>query len=590
MESVSTAWKFKVKVVAAGSSFLGMVAIFYLPQLFPTTPSISDSYLFGYNNRLGTLLLLLLLLAIGYYCPSLQLTQTRETTPVSRRYLHSWLLIFIAGWGIMFFLTQGLRGFGESAYLIDRVNMLAAGGSPYKGFEFAYGPFFLYAPRALMFLHLSAETSYYIVWLLSLLGGVLMLAKVLERVRADRQIFSMVCLFALISVMTTGMNYSLFRFIAPAYFAVFIGQVDRIGVQRRRAAGRWLTFGATVILLLISPEISLSFAIGIVGYYLVFDWRSWRGYLFTLLLEGCIFWVAARLGIFSTLKMFAGGAYNFPIIPSGHLLLLFFMCGLAALYAANRLRSAPAGDDPLIVLAVSIGMLPAALGRCDPIHVGFSAIGIVIVASVLASSMKYWKVYRWAFLTFFFILPGISLLWSYKPLLSKAVIFRILRSEPSTTTNLDRLIEKSMARSLGEPQARSRLEMMKFFNADSDLGTEPLFAPFGYSPNHLATAHPVNLATGYFDGLDNAFTPKSVATKIHELKKFDKLLIPNDFSSSCTIIPKSELGIIRVYFFFPYSGKARHDDSIWKPLCSYISANYHELKQVNYGYEIWSHK
>ena len=34
-------------------------AILYLPYFFPQHPSASDSYLFGYNNRIGLILLLL---------------------------------------------------------------------------------------------------------------------------------------------------------------------------------------------------------------------------------------------------------------------------------------------------------------------------------------------------------------------------------------------------------------------------------------------------------------------------------------------------------------------------------------------------
>ena len=77
------------------------------------------------------------------------------------------------------FLARGLQGFGESIYLIDRLKMLTEGGRPYKDFEYAYGAIFLYGPRALMLLHLSAEDSYYVFWLLTLLVGVWMLAEVI---------------------------------------------------------------------------------------------------------------------------------------------------------------------------------------------------------------------------------------------------------------------------------------------------------------------------------------------------------------------------------------------------------------------------
>jgi len=42
----------------------GLVAIFYLPTLVPMAPTASPSYVFGYNNRAGVVILLLVV-AIG---------------------------------------------------------------------------------------------------------------------------------------------------------------------------------------------------------------------------------------------------------------------------------------------------------------------------------------------------------------------------------------------------------------------------------------------------------------------------------------------------------------------------------------------
>jgi hypothetical protein len=39
---------------------LSLFAIFYLPYFFPVPPSTSDSYIFGYNNRVGIILFFLL--------------------------------------------------------------------------------------------------------------------------------------------------------------------------------------------------------------------------------------------------------------------------------------------------------------------------------------------------------------------------------------------------------------------------------------------------------------------------------------------------------------------------------------------------
>ena len=49
-------WAFLAYVV------FSLVAIAFLPTLIPSQPSASDSYLFGYDNRVGIILLLIFVL------------------------------------------------------------------------------------------------------------------------------------------------------------------------------------------------------------------------------------------------------------------------------------------------------------------------------------------------------------------------------------------------------------------------------------------------------------------------------------------------------------------------------------------------
>ncbi len=59
-----------------------------------------------------------------------------------------------------------------------------------------------------------------------------------------------------------------------------------------------------------------------------------------------------------------------------------------------------------MVLAVSIGTLFAALGRCDVWHVGFEGIGFLVIGTLVVSAMpKLWRGYRIAFVALFVVAP-----------------------------------------------------------------------------------------------------------------------------------------------------------------------------------------
>ena len=111
--------------------------------------------------------------------------------------------------------------------------MLAGGGTPYKDFEYAYGAIFLYGPRALMLLHLSAEVSYYLFWLLTLLVGVWMLGRVIDLLECPgarkSEVFSLLCLSALPPALGAGSTTHFFAFSRPLTSAFWCSVWTREG-------------------------------------------------------------------------------------------------------------------------------------------------------------------------------------------------------------------------------------------------------------------------------------------------------------------------------------------------------------------------
>jgi hypothetical protein len=537
---------------------VALAAIFLIPKLFLTAPSISASYAFGYNNRVGTLVLLAVLL-LGTFLFRTDFVMPSRDSVIPKSLIRRWMMIFAVGWAAMTAFDHGFGGFGESAYLIDRLNLVAKGAVPYRDFEFAYGPALLYLPRIFMLFHLSAEHSYAIFWLLTLLTGVWLLSQTLTMIRFPSahkaDIFKLLCTFALISVLTTGTNYTFFRFMPGPYLALIVDRSYGTGSGRSRVAPFTAILLATMILMLISPEISLAFVMGCVAYCVLLeaDWSIGIASQYVGLLASLavVFYFANRLGMFYTLKMFSGGAYNFPILPAGHLLLFFFMCMLVALYVAEALRAKQGDRSLLFVIAASAATLFAALGRCDPGHVGFAAAGIVLAASLLASDTPLWKTYRACFIVFFLILPTVSGVWLYKGLLRSAV-------------SADRHL-----------QARSFPQNVK--------------APFAYSPNHLGMSQ-AGVDEGYFDGVVNVFTQDAVDRKIGEISGSPSLLIPEDFKKRCTFNPMGERKLIELLFVLPYFAHPKHVPETLEPLCTYIEDHYTKSKSVGYEYDVWTAK
>ena len=122
--------------------------------------------------------------------------------------------------------------------------------------------------------------------------------------------------------------------------------------------------------------------------------------------------------------------------------------------------------------------------------------------------------------------------------------------------------------------------------------SEVVDAPFGYKPNQFGEYRTVGLDSGYFFGLLNAFTPAAVKAKIDELRAHPErdLLLPEDFVEECAIHPAAERRAVQIAFMSPFVPPVRHSDSVWEPLCEFITTHYQVIQAAqpsNYGYQLW---
>ena len=597
--------------------FISLGVVFLVPKAIPVAPTVSDSYLYGYNNRIGVALLILFLVIGGYFSDRLWLRfpKPARTRDISKWAIGSWMAIYAAGTGVMYWLLRGFHGIGESKYFIDRLSVFATGARPYKDFEFGYGLTFLYGPLAFQRLGLNVEQSYYLFLAMSYLASVWILAEVLDLIDYDTKakpvLFHLFCLFGFTALIGLGMQYTLLRFLLAPYFALFVQRVDLRGGVRNQTVALCMTVVFTLVLLVSSPEQAVIFTVGTIGYLLVLrgingtlgDRRQILSFAGLLFVEFVLMLGANRFGLLMTLKTFGSGAYNFPILPAGHILLFFFCCGLVAIYVASQLRERR-GEGMLIVVAVSVCSLFATLGRCDPGHVVFDGIGIVIAASLLVSNMP--RIRGWyltLFIIFFIFLPFRSIFTIYRPLLRQATHMRAALGESEVSSDpAARLLGRFLNHRAGNfPKAQLAISVAAVQTPVLDLDAaypasgRPLFAPFDFSPNGLGTYHAARIESGYFAGLELALTPASIQRKVFELEtRPDRdLLLPEHFEDRCALDLSGERKSIRSLFSYPFSSQPRHMVNTRQPLCAYITAHYRMIQKPlpqGYGYGVWTRK
>ncbi len=315
-------------------------------------------------------------------------------------------------------LGSGVR-FGESAYFLERMRDVGAfGGRLYTDFEWPYGPLLLMPPVWAHRLGVSLVGADF-AWLVVLnVVGVLLAGYVLNRLPLGYGVrvglFAMFC-FEQVHPLA-GANYSLGKFMLP--FAVVVWGAGLLPGWRRFGG----LAGGMLSTMLVSPELGVGLAVGIVGWAGVTAWQEKRWAVLEYGLAPVVgvagFLAMYGRGFVDRLGHAAGGALNLVIEPLPDVLVLVVAVvwlapravGFAVRAAAvedvpQRLKpqagaagygtaeAVPlSGNDGALrggsgavltgVFLVSLGMLPGALGRADPLHVFFNGFGFLVLGFV----------------------------------------------------------------------------------------------------------------------------------------------------------------------------------------------------------------
>jgi hypothetical protein len=592
----------------------GAAAVFFLPYFIPSAPSASSSYLFGYNNRVGVGLLLVVIAIGAIWTRGLRLNflDAGNSQPVSRGALWYSLFAVLLGCAAMYFLAGRLGGFGESSYEIDRIWLTSIGRRPYIDFEWPFGALLLYVPLAFHHLFaLSIPQAYYLFWALNCLFGVWLLYAVVNAIDyPSSQKTAIYLLFFcawILCIMNMGTHYTLTRYLLPLYGILTVQRRVGRGDARSYVLANLQILLFTAVLLLYSPETAIAFGLASVGLYPF--WAQNRTAPFFVALgtltsaEALLFWAASQVHILDTIKASGGGADSFPIVLSPHILLFFTAIFLCACYVWQRFTDRQLAGNSHGVIAFSIPMLPAALGRCDPGHVLLNGLGIFLVALHYASNhTRFWRYKKAAFILILIVMPSLGGLWFYMPALAKAAVRAAVKDDDG---NL-------MGRSL---KSGGQFYISHFVPAGSKQkwqkhleslfqSTEPegdlsaiypgwqggYLAPFGYRPNGIGTDLTMQIEFGRYEDVENANTLKAIEDKISEMRNHPTraLLLPEQYMSFCELDLPWERHKVEILFASPYFRNPVHLGNLRQPICDYIQQHYSQVvspspRTFNYG-------
>lgn len=539
-------------VVAALTPLL----VFVLPFFVPTPPAhtVSASDLAGFNNGtavMSAVLLSVAMLVLAWWSNGgkeavIRHEPTFALLPkslVGGVVAATAVLQSFAGWAI---LASHERNLGDAGYIIEQATVRAdTARSLYTQIEFAYGPLLLlpevWISRAL---GCSVGVAYFVVLVVQSALGLLMLAYLVNAlpIRADLRKVAFLCLAVAAVTPHFGLNYTLFRFASPLF----------VYWWATRTRSPWLCAAlltaGVVLELLISPELGFATAAGVVTFGSLRALQSGWRWLVTAVLP-----VVVLLGLLLTLgrpylhmaSMFTRGALNLPVGPYPHVLLL--LVALIWLVPRTLGRWVDLRDQRSARLlgfyVSSVAFVPAALGRCDPLHVMFNGTGLWILAVMAFDKSTRPARIAWAVCLAFVVL------WDHRVnerlfqfqdmvILRRGVLDRL---SPRTHEALARVLahhnpyrEYLLSRDAAHDRPLNMEELRRF------VGDTPVVTPAEISPDVEAQLRQAHLySPGFFAFWVDTMNDSTEQRIVKTVNSHEWMLLPASWQEGFLQLPRS---------------------------------------------------
>ena len=549
LSPTSGSWQAGVLIAIAAS-----LVIFILPLYVPVKPilAVSASYLAGFNNSVAiygaaglSALVFLITLILRERGPDAYLGD--DYARLTGRFVASVVgasasVLALLSWIVA---ASQNRYLGDAGYIIEQATVRRdTGRALYTQLEFAYGPLLLLPEVWLSrLLHCSMTTAYYITFVIESSLGLLMLAWILNELPIRTSLKQAGLAILAFGAITPhlGLNYTFFRMISPLAVLLF--------ATRGRVLWRCLLLltAGEILELLISPELGLAMSIGVLTFGFLRAWQEgWRwlataivpvGVLATLLLTfGRPYLVMAAT--------FSSGGLSLPVGPYPHILILvaalvwLVPVGLARIVGLRD----PGSARLLAFYAASLALMPAALGRCDPLHVLFDGIGILVLSLIEVSRTSRRVRLGWAACLL------VLALWNHYVNLGVFEVRSAAVLRQTVMRPLPRLLRKPVARILshGKPYVRGLLlaPAKAEYHLDTSIlngivGSAPVVTPIDISPaveDDLKQSH--HYSPTYYAFWVDMMNPTGEHRSIEDTNRFQWMLLPSDFEGGGQQLPR----------------------------------------------------
>ncbi len=578
-------------------SVLTVFLVFVLPLLIPGKPvhGISASYLAGFNNSVAVLATIGLSFAVllGTF---LQQRDHPDLAPpdfpsrtLGWRFTAAVITVSSAILGVAGALVTAAhqRYLGDAGYLIEQASAWSETGRKlYSQVEFAYGPILLLPEIWLARLTGTDIThAYFVVLVLQSALGLVFLAFLLNELPIRPRFRQIALILFALGAITPhlGLNYTFFRFASPLAF--FLLALRAANTPLKCTA----LFSLAIILqCTIAPELAFVLASGILVYGCLRAWQSgplWlvAGAVPSLVLAGLLLSVGhAYLRMVTT---FSAGIYNLPIGPYPHILILLFAAvWLVPVYLGRTVSlGSPASARLLAFYIIALAMVPAALRRCDALHIFFNGVGLFLLSLAAVSQAALLPRRVWLTCLAFLVLwehrvnEGLFA-WRTAETVSEVVLPHTPAALRPVVIRLTALPDRNLIPTLRKPPKPASIPDMQALH--QLVGNDPVATPLEIPPD-LETALK---STHHYTPLYYAFgvdmmDEKAEHRAVDYLHQFRWMLVPTDRGlSNYQQYPKNLGPIqgIRMYFrqrepvlYDP--GRAIESDLAqnWKPAATY---------------------
>ena len=373
--------------------------IYYLPFLFPPShPSLSQSYVVGYNNYVASVSLALisvLVALLGLHRCGVPPREFKREPPVSWPWLAG-ALALVAVWNVgLSWLVFASHSYGVEDYYflpqLDKFYYLHR--HLYSGIEFCYGQLLFYPPIWVHWLltafHISLHASYYIASLLHYLLGVGMLYVIVNRMPMPRVMrvaaFACIALFSFNPAL--GPNYALLRFILPIFSFVLFSQIERpIAAALAAVVAQILTWTD-------SPDQAIGFGFAVTVYCCYRVWRRriplWMAPIVGAVAGTALYLAFSDPNVLSSFIHRSGWGNQVPHPSLEVVTLIVATAWLVPRLVARHIgHETPQSGMLLGLYALGLGLLPASLGPSDIVHIVGDGAAIYLLSLVAVGEWK----------------------------------------------------------------------------------------------------------------------------------------------------------------------------------------------------------